>query len=154
MEETKKDLPVLVAIRTTSRDDQGNPEEDTRMLVSGQLVEQKEGVYLLRYTESVEQEDGTVMKADVRLKLENGHVIMLRKGDFSTTMVFARGQHFDGTYHTPYGDMAMGVYTTRLLTSLEPDRGSVTIDYQLDMNGGFASMRHLTLEYGAEAKKN
>lgn len=147
-------LPVLVAIRTSSRDDRGKPEEDTRMLVSGQLAAQKDGAYLLRYTESVEQEDGSVMKADVRLKLEDGHVIMLRKGDFSTTMVFSRGQHFDGTYHTPYGDMAMGIYTTRLLTSLASDRGSVTIDYQLDMNGGFSSMRHLTLEYGAEAKKH
>lgn len=151
--EQKLEKPVMVAIRTSAKDADGQPEGDIRMLVAGTLTQQKEGVYLLRYTERVDQEDGTALTADVRLKLEEGHVIMLRKGMYGATMVFSRGQRYEGTYHTPYGDMDMAVYTTKLHTNLGPTAGVVTLDYQLDMNGGFASMRHMKLQYGTEAVK-
>lgn len=151
--EQKLEKPVMVAICTSATDADGQQEGEMRMLVAGTLTQQQEGVYLLRYTERTEQEDGSALTADVRLKLENGHVIMLRKGLYGATMVFSRGQRYEGTYHTPYGDLDMAIYTTKLLTDLRPDAGAVTLDYQLDMNGGFASMRHMKLQYGVEVAK-
>lgn len=151
----KPQQPVLVAIRIKSTDEQGHPVEDMRMMAPGTLTCQAEDTYLLRYTETMQDEDtGASISAEVRLKLQPAHVIMMRTGQYGTTMVFTKGQRFEGTYHTPYGDMGMAVYTTRLLTTLSPQRGRLVLDYQLDMNGGFGTMRHMVIDYGVEEGKD
>lgn len=139
----------LVAIRITSNDERGEQLEDMRMMCPGTLTIQKEDTYLLHYTETMQDEDtGASISAEVRLRIQPGHVIMMRSGAYGTTMVFTRGQHFDGTYHTPYGDMAMALYTTRLLTSMDPAHTRIVLDYQLDLNGGFGTMRHMQIDFG------
>ena len=149
--EANQEIPVVIAIHTSSRDESGAPDEKMRMLAHGVLIPQQDGAHLLRYTETITDEDsGATMSTEVRLKIEAARVLMHRKGTFSTTMVFSRGQRFEGTYRTPYGEMAMAVYTTRLVTALQADRGRIALEYQLDMNGGFSSMRKMTIEFGAE----
>lgn len=153
--EEKAQKPVLLAIHTSAKDEHGAKIDDMRVLTSGTLTVQEDGAHLLRYTESIGDEDGgETIHADVMLKIEPDHVIMLRKGPYGTTMVFTKGQRFEGKYHTPYGDMAMAIYTTRLLASLSPGHGKLALDYQLDMNGGFGAMRHMTVEYGVDEKEN
>ena len=51
---------------------------------------------------------------------------MERKGDFSNTMVFAKGQRFEGVYHTPYGEMDMAVFTRKQLAVSAGRKGIFT----------------------------
>ena len=43
----------------------------------------------------------------------------------------------------------MALYATQVSTSLFPDHGSVHLEYQLDVQGSFAAMHTLQLEYVA-----
>ena len=46
--------------------------------------------------------------------------------------------------------LAMALYATQVSASLYPDHGSVHLEYQLDVQGSFAAMHTLQLEYVAE----
>ena len=75
---------------------------------------------------------------------------MERKGDFSSTMVFAKGQRFEGVYHTPYGEMDMAVFTKEAACRFGRSEGNLHLKYQLNIQGSYASTNELHLEYKAE----
>lgn len=70
---------------------------------------------------------------------------MRRSGEYATDMVFRTGCRYEGTYRTPYGDMELAVYCTRLRYDLGEDGGEVQLSYQLDLNGSFAAMHDLEM---------
>ena len=98
------------------------------------------------------------MKSDISLSLREGRIIMERKGDFSNTMVFVKGQRFEGVYHTPYGEMDMAVYTREAACRFGKSEGNIHLKYQLDIQGNYTSTNELHLEYrtgkeNADARK-
>ena len=111
------------------------------------------GVYTLLYPETQESEDGAAVTQDIKLTMTPSRVTMTREGAFSTTMIFVRGQRFEGAYHTPYGDLEMAVFATKVDCRLAPHAGSVNLQYTLDMQGAFAAMNTLELTYAVNARK-
>jgi len=77
-------------------------------------------------------------------------VTMQRSGDFSNTMVFSSGKRFEGTYHTPYGEMDMAVFTKEAACRIGNLEGSLHLKYQLQIQGNYASSNELHLEYRAD----
>ena len=105
----------------------------------------------LQYVESQQDEEtGEIIKADVCLSLRDGRITMERKGDFSNTMVFAKGQRFESVYHTPYGEMDMAVFTKEAACRFGQAEGNIHLKYQLNIQGNYASTNELHLEYRAE----
>lgn len=152
MELNEKGRSVLVTLYGASKNDIGEMEEPIRLMTKGELV-RTPGGYVLRYEESQTDEgDGSVMTQEILLMMEPGRVSMTRLGPFGTSMVFVKGQRFEGVYHTPYGDMDMAIFATQVKVELGEDKGSVMLEYQLDMQGGFVSMHTLQLEYVASRK--
>lgn len=146
---------VLINMVAVSRTDLNSrePEEPIRMLVPGRLSIEN-GIYTLRYQETPETEDGSVAPPqDIVLTLTPERVTMTREGAFSTTMIFVRGQRFEGAYHTPYGDLEMAVFATKVDCQLAPHAGSVNLQYTLDMQGAFAAMNTMELTYAVNAGK-
>lgn len=142
-------IPVVINLSTTTRTEPGNPASDEtfRLFVAGNLSIQGD-TYTLRYQETQTDEDTrATMTQDITLVMKPGHVTMIREGAFSTSMVFCKDQPFEGAYHTPYGDLAMGIYASTVACSLAPDAGSVHLQYQLNLQGAFGSMNDLTLQY-------
>lgn len=139
--------PVKVAIHTTATDDQGEGAEDIRMICQGTMAPHEKNIVLLQYQEVMEDEGGETVVNDVMMRITPGHVLMMRKGPYGTTMSFRKGQRFEGALHTPFGDMDMALYPTRVTTEQATYGGRVVLDYQLDMNGSFGSMRHMQIEY-------
>ncbi|MGN0745570.1 MAG: DUF1934 domain-containing protein [Aristaeellaceae bacterium] len=125
-------------------------EEDViRVMTTGQLRRTPSG-YLLRYQETqTDDNDGTVMTQDIILSLQPGRVSMTRLGDYGATMVFVKDRRFEGKYRTPYGELDMAIFATHVQCDLAPEKGSVHLKYQLDLQGSFASMNTLHLEYVA-----
>ena len=78
---------------------------------------------------------------------------MMRTGDCSNTMVFVKGQRFEGTYRTPYGNMDMAVFSGVVTCDAGERSGSVHLKYQLDIGGAYASTNELHLEYNADMKE-
>ena len=67
-------------------------------------------------------------------------------------IVFAKGQRFEGVYHTPYGEMDMAVYTREATCKFGRKEGNIHLKYQLNVQGSYASTNELHLEYRAEQR--
>ena len=103
--------PVFINLLAIARYDQ-MPDYPIQFMTTGKLYYKNPGEALLQYVESQEDEEtGEITRADISLSLSDGKVTMQRSGDFSNTMVFSSGKRFEGTYHTPYGEMDMAVFT-------------------------------------------
>lgn len=134
-------IPVLISLKSTAHRDEAAEDETMSMLTSGQL-EVDDNRAVIRYEESI---DESVPPQKVEVLVEDESVTMNREGVYSTQMVFRLGCRYEGQYHTPYGDMDLALYCTRLGYDLGDDGGSLELSYQLDINGRFAAMHDMEL---------
>ena len=52
-----------------------------------------------------------------------------------TTLVFQKNGHFLSTYSTPYGDLALQLYTQEVQYERNEAGGRIWLNYRLDVNG-------------------
>ena len=143
-------IPVRLTLESTTRDDDGSVELPIRIMTTGKLKPTTTG-FMLRYVESISDEStGEVMSSPVTLTLQADRVVMNRAGEFGSTMVFVKDTRFQGLYHTPYGDMGLALYTTHVYCKASREKGTVRLEYQIDMNGRYASTQTIALDYVAE----
>ena len=141
--------PVFINLLAIARYDH-MPDYPIQFMTVGNLSYKNPNEILLEYQESQQDEEtGEIMKADISLSLREGRITMERKGDFSSTMVFKKGQRYEGIYRTPYGNMDMAVYTRQLNCALSEREGTMHLKYQLNLQGTYASTNELHLEYKA-----
>ena len=139
----KKKKQVLVSIMGWTRD-ADEPEDPMRLLTTGTLSGDDDA-WRIDYTET-EPDDGETH--DVTLTMNKGVVTMERGGASATSMVFDQGRRFEGSYRTPYGDLAMGVYPTHVKYQVDGEHtGEVNLTYQLDLQGQFAAMHELRIRF-------
>ena len=142
--------PVFINLLAIARYDH-MPDYPIQFMTVGRLDYRNPDEAVLRYVESQQDEEtGGITRSDISLSVRDGRITMERQGDFSNTMVFARGQRFEGVYRTPYGDMDMAVFTREAACSFGQDNGSVHLKYQLHIQGHYVSSNELHLEYKAE----
>ena len=134
-------IPVLVSLKSCAHRDEVAEDETMSMLTSGQLqVDDTKAI--VRYEESI---DESLPPQKVEILLEDETVTMNRGGSYSTQMVFRLGCRYEGQYLTPYGDMDLALYCTRLGYDIGDDGGVLELSYQLDINGRFAAMHDMEL---------
>lgn len=143
-------IPVLISLKSTAHRDEAAEDEIMSMLTSGQL-EVDDNRAVIRYEESI---DESVPPQKVEVLVEDESVTMNREGVYSTQMVFRLGCRYEGQYHTPYGDMDLALYCTRLGYDLGDDGGSLELSYQLDINGRFAAMHDMELHLFRQGDDN
>lgn len=142
--------PILLTQTSAARGENGRLEEAMQLMMPGTL-EKRADAWLLHYEETLEDEsDHTQITHDVKVQVKGGRVTLLRRGPYGMLMVLEKGKRYEGSYHTPYGDMPIAVYPTQVQTSIGPDKGWIRLEYQLDMQGGFVSVRRMHLEYAAQ----
>ena len=150
--------PVFINLLAIARYDQ-MPDYPIQFMTVGNLSYTNKDEARLEYAESQQDEEtGEILTSDISLSLRNGKITMERKGDFSNTMVFAKGQRFEGVYHTPYGEMDMAVFTKEAACKFGKTEGNIHLKYQLNIQGNYTSTNELHLEYkagkhNAEAEK-
>ena len=138
---------VLLSVTGWAQEAQEEPEA-VRLLTTGTLSGGKDA-WRVDYTET--QPDN--QSHDVTLTMGGGVVTMQRAGEFSTSMVFEQGRRFEGSYHTPYGALDMGVYATHVKYQVDDGaNGEVSLKYQLDLQGQFAAMHELRIRFCPEGK--
>jgi len=143
----KKGLPVLVTLSGGGKNDLGEVEEPVKLMTTGELKPTTSG-YMLRYQET-QEDNGVMLTQDIILMMQPGRVTMTRLGDYGTTMVFVKDRRFEGAYRTPFGELDMALFATQVQVKLQPDHGSVYLEYQLEVQGNYASMHTLELNYVA-----
>lgn len=134
-------IPVLISINSNAHRDGLAEDETLTMLTSGTLeLGEKEAV--IRYEETL---DESIPPQKVEVLVSDESVTMNRGGEYATNMVFRMGCRYEGQYHTPFGDMELAIYCTRLKFDLGEDGGELMLSYQLDLNGKFAAMHDMEL---------
>jgi uncharacterized beta-barrel protein YwiB (DUF1934 family) len=131
-------IPVLLSVTGQSQQD-GQQEERIHLVTTGQFRKTEQGFSLL-YDETQPDSGET---SHITLDMEKGSVTMVRDGSYATSMVFEKGRRFQGNYHTPMGDLEMGIYATRVQYSADEEKGDVSLQYQLDLQGQFVAMHEL-----------
>ncbi len=142
-----REMPVFINLTSRATYD-GGAVYPVQFITTGLLTRPDRDLFVIRYRESQEDEStGEIVDSDIRLEMSRNRVIMTREGDFSSLMVFSRDQRFEGRYTTPYGDMEMAVFTRKLKCDLGEKEGSVHLEYQLHLQGNYASSNELHLAY-------
>ena len=134
-------IPVLVSVLSNAHRDEVNEDETMTMLTSGEM-DLTDTTAVIRYEESI---DEGMPPQQVTITIEDESLSMTRGGAYQTQMVFRIGCRYEGMYRTPFGEMELAVYCTKLRYDLGDDGGEVELSYQLDLNGSFAAMHDLTL---------
>lgn len=133
---------VLLSVTGWAQEQDGKP-DPVRLLTTGQLSGTDEA-WRLDYTET--QPDN--QSHDVVVTMGKGVVTMQRLGPYSTSMVFEKGRRFEGSYHTPFGALDMGIFATQVKYDVDDQStGEVALQYQLDLQGQFAAMHELRIRF-------
>ncbi len=110
-------------------------ETDTIELVTEGRLIRDEGGYTLSYQESeLTGLEGTL----TTIQVEGEQVTLMRVGEVNAQMVFQEGRRHLSMYNTPYGAMAIGVNTRRLLAQLSDQGGDIEIDYAIEIDHAIA----------------
>ena len=134
--------PVLLSV-TGMAQNVGQPDDAVHMITTGYLSGE-EDAWRLRYSET---QPDSEKPNHVVLSMQGGVVTMQREGEFGTSMVFEKGRRFEGIYDTPYGSLDMGVYATQVRYRVQGAQGEVSLKYQLDLQGQYASMHELQIRF-------
>lgn len=113
----------------TTRQQQDGEVEETQLTATGTL-EPTEGGLLLRYREP--SEEGT-LGAVVCITLKEQHILLERRGETRSRMMFSPGKRHLCRYDTPYGPLTMHTTCTELCQEVERHGGRAFAAYQLEL---------------------
>jgi len=127
-----------------------NEEDEAMRLTTFGTLSGNPKQWKLRYTE---RQADSQEKHDITMTMGEGVVTMARKGAFGSDLVFQQGHRYEGSYRTPYGDLAMGIYPTEVDYKVNDDgAGEVNLRYQLDIQGRYTSVHKLDIAFEASQK--
>lgn len=150
-----KPIPVLVTLSSYTKGENGEKEQQIKLMCHGKLKHTADGC-MLKYQEVQQDDTGATQMQDVMLNIQQKdgpRVTMTRMGDYGTTMVFVKDRRFEGAYHTPYGDLALALYAMQVQCKVEADHGHVHLEYQLDMQGSYSAVHCIDISFCAESNK-
>ncbi len=68
------------------------------------------------------------------IQIRGEEVSILREGEVYTQMVFRQGKRHLSLYHTPYGEMTVGVHARHVMVDMDRDGGDLELDYNIEMD--------------------
>ena len=124
---------VVISIKGMQQYEDADP-DTIELVTAGRL--QKEGE---SYTLSDQESEVTGLEGTLTtIQVEGEQVTLMRMGEFNAQMVFQEGRRHLSMYNTPYGAMAIGVNTRRLLADLNDQGGDIEIDYAIEIDHAIA----------------
>ena len=140
---------VHMMLQTFSRQTPDEQTEPIRLLTRGSLSQQPDGWKLVYQENDADDDTGELKSSTVTLLIFPDRMEMIRDGEYGTAMVFQKDKRFEGVYRTPYGELDMALFCTDLTSELTLGSGTVEVRYQLDLQGSFAAMIDLKINYRA-----
>lgn len=108
----------------------GEMNESVELISSGTYrIEQD--TRIIQY-EEVDEENQEI--TDVTLIMYPSHIEIIKQGQSDVHMVFEEKQKTTSCYKTPFGELIMGIDTTKIHVSEEEDKIMIVLEYGLDMN--------------------
>ena len=139
---------ILLNIKSTQHAE-GQNEGLVEFITEGVKYE-KDGNLVLEYEES--ELDG-LKGTKTSITLDQNRVIMERLGLLSTQFVFEKGRKFEGSYDTPYGNIKMELFPTRISYDCSELTGNLELEYELSLQNAH-SYNKLSLSYKKQEKRS
>ncbi len=132
---------VTIDLRSSQRYPRQEPEE-MELTVHGKLYFRGGSVFI-----SYEESAMTGMEnTRTTLKVEPGRVEIIRTGKNHSRLCFQEGLRHESPYRTPYGLLQLATVTHHLVTHMGQEGGTLSIRYQVELEGQLASENHLQIE--------
>lgn len=124
---------VIISIKGMQNYENSDP-DTIELVTEGRLLRDGSG-YTISYQESeLTGLEGTL----TTFQIEPERVTLMRVGEVNSQMVFQEGRRHMSMYNTPYGAMAVGVNTGRLMADISDQGGDIEIDYAIEIDHAIA----------------
>lgn len=121
-------------------------EEDVMEVETTGHYEEKDGIKYIYYKEYVKDENGESVK-DTTVKIESDSLIsIIRKGEHSSQLMLELDRQHQCHYQTPFGDLIISVYASKMCVDVDENGGKVQAVYSLNFNGDFGSENEFVIE--------
>lgn len=134
---------VLVSIKGLQFESEGD--EPVEVISVGQYYKKGNKHYIL-YDEIVEDESGRDEVTKNMIKISENVLEMYKKGSGTTHMVFEENRKNLTYYNTAFGQLVVGVDTTRFQVIEEEEAIGVKIRYYLEINYSHVSDCEITIK--------
>jgi uncharacterized beta-barrel protein YwiB (DUF1934 family) len=96
----------------------------------------RDGKHYVKYEEIMEEIDGVT---NCTLKMTGNQIDIIKRGANNVHMIFEANKKNMTYYHTPYGDLQVGIFTKSIGIQEEENKILIEINYGLDINYSFVS---------------
>ena len=121
-----------------------NERDVIEMTTSGTLEKTDDGWRLCYNETEATGMEGTVTQLDIA----PGRLNLMRSGTPPSMLVLEKNRRHHCNYHTPYGTIDLGTYTSELAYKLDDHGGELMFSYTLGFNGSVSSAHtiHITVQ--------
>lgn len=115
-------------------------EEDVIELTTNGTLERVGDGWKLCYSET----EATGMEGTVtQIEITENRLNLMRLGTHPSMLILEKNKRHHCNYHTPYGTIDLGTYTSELTCDLNDHGGELEFSYTLGFNGGISSAHNL-----------
>ncbi|AJQ29439.1 DUF1934 domain-containing protein [Pelosinus fermentans] len=139
-------IDIVITIIGTQKDEKGE-ESRIECTTKGRYYERNN----IRYIVYKDSEISGIEGVTTMLKVYDRHVVLVRTGSVDHKQEFLLGEKSYSMYHTPYGTMQMSILTNSLNMALTSTIGTITIEYELEINGQWQSANTLSISIQEES---
>lgn len=133
---------VLLTLQGLQFDQREEDSDKIEMVTVGDYFKKNDRHYVV-YEEVTE---GFEQPTKNRLKFSDHMVELTRNGLVNVHMVFQENKKNMSNYHTPFGQILVGIDTKRINIEESEDNIVVDVDYALDINYEFLSDCHIKID--------
>ena len=83
--------------------------------------------------------------SETTLHVDPDMVTMIRTGEYSSSLILEKGRRHTCHYGTPYGDLPLGINTTKLENGLTDTGGTLDFSFSLDLNANLFAATELKI---------
>ncbi|WP_228725134.1 DUF1934 domain-containing protein [Caproicibacter fermentans] len=129
----------MISIKGRQRVDDETGEVE--LTTFGSYVRRGDSRYIV-YKEYTSEDKNTTRTSI--LKVDGGNkVTLMRGGEDSTRLILERGKRHLCQYDTEFGNMMIGVFTSRVQSELNDLGGKLEVSYTLDINSSLSSQNEI-----------
>ena len=134
-------MKVLLSIVGTQSN---GPSQDSVEMLTEATFEQLGDITDIRYNES-DDSGFEGCKTHIRA-IGEACVTMTRSGQYASQLILEKGQRHLNHYDMGFGQLVMGVNTSKISNTLSPEGGELTVSYTLEMNHSLVSNNRFVLK--------
>lgn len=129
----------LISIKGRQRMDDETGEVE--LTTFGSYVRRGDSRYIV-YKEYTSEDKNTTRTSILKIDGAN-KVTLMRGGEDSTRLILERGKRHLCQYDTEFGNMMIGVFTSRVQSELDDLGGKLEVSYTLDINSSLSSQNEI-----------